>query len=526
MNQQKRKLLLLLLISVISMNFSFAQSNVNLKMRALFFLDYFTSINIIEDNDGFRACFEDSITHLPNLLLQQNKLAEDLSLDAFVLKYNNFVYTKGNSPIALAAIPYAISIDTLTAQLLHLTIDANLILHTVNADKLPLADTLDVTFDLNYYCASKVFKIKSIIQHKKRGKYLIIKAIRKRNFLDGFKKASDTTVQKLVNYDLLINGIQQQTDTNGVVYIKDIALKGNKKINISTANYLDFGGEKYSENKLRRIYARAALNSTQAIFFRKSSFFLEFNVGYNSFLGSNPIQSSNNSIENINQKITTNGIGFGIYMFNKNKWDLGLVLGIASYYADNASFLKSYAEHFNSVDPEGANYVRFMDINEINEFQHLTMNTLNAKINFGYKLSLKTKLNIGFKLAKNTKGSLTRETTADALYSGLYEDFFNVRISENGIYDFGKFQLVDTSTMAMNKNISFFGLEIGLEQRISKRMSVNFGMEFLNSSSPFIQPSNNSLSIKNDHIASLLSIGNFEHFAAFSTFQLTLKYKL
>jgi hypothetical protein len=249
-------------------------------------------------------------------------------------------------------------------------------------------------------------------------------------------------------------------------------------------------------------------------------------MGYNSFLGSNPIQSSNKSIENINQKITTNGIGFGIYMFNKNKWDLGLVLGIASYNADNASFLKSYAEHFNSIDPEGANYVRFMDISEINEFQHLTMNTLNAKINYGYKLSRKTKLNIGFKFAKNTNGSLTRETTADALYSGLYEDFFNVKISENGIYDFGKFQLVDTSTMAMNKNISFFGLEIGLEQRISKRMSVNFGMEFLNSSSPFIQPSNNSLSIKNDHIASLLSIGNFEHFAAFSTFQLTLKYKL
>ena len=105
MNQQKRKILLLLLISVISMNFSFAQSNVHLKMRALFFLDHFTSINIIEDNDGFRACFEDCITHLPNLILQQNKLAEDLSLDAFVLKYNDFVYTKGNSPIALAAIP-------------------------------------------------------------------------------------------------------------------------------------------------------------------------------------------------------------------------------------------------------------------------------------------------------------------------------------------------------------------------------------------------------------------------------------
>ena len=69
--------------------------------------------------------------------------------------------------------------------------------------------------------------------------------------------------------------------------------------------------------------------------------------------------------KNINQKITTNGIGFGIYMFNKNKWDLGLVLGIASYNADNASFLKSYAEHFNSIDPEGANYVRFMDINDL-----------------------------------------------------------------------------------------------------------------------------------------------------------------
>ena len=68
--------------------------------------------------------------------------------------------------------------------------------------------------------------------------------------------------------------------------------KLSELINIDILYYEDLF-DINSENKLRRIYARAALNSTQAIFFRKSSFFLEVNVGYNSFLGSNPIQSSN-----------------------------------------------------------------------------------------------------------------------------------------------------------------------------------------------------------------------------------------
>ena len=69
-----------------------AQTNSELKLKAMRFIDYYSAINIIEDNDGFRACFKNSQVTMPNFIIQQNAYQETLTLDEYVFKYNNFVY--------------------------------------------------------------------------------------------------------------------------------------------------------------------------------------------------------------------------------------------------------------------------------------------------------------------------------------------------------------------------------------------------------------------------------------------------
>jgi hypothetical protein len=523
-------LLFLLLFSISGYKSASAQNQIdaqaNLKLKALYFLDYYAAINIIEDNDGLRSCFESAAVRMPNLILQENKLKDSLTLEQYIVRYNNFVYTKGNAPTSIVVVPYQLNIDTLNSQEMNITVDAQLYLSAVNTDKIKINDTIDVTFKLAYTVKTKAFKIKAINQYIPRGKYLIVKAIRKRSILDGFKSAQDTTVQKLPLYNLNVNGINTQTDSNGLIYLYNILLNKPQKININTANYLDFGGINFNQNRLRRIYANTKSNSTHAVYFRKSTFFLEGNFGINYFIASNPIKTTNTVLENSNLRMSNKGIGLGIYLFNKPKWEAAVVLGYSSYAAENVSYLKSYSEVFNAIDPDGSNYIRFNEITDINEFQHLNFTTTNATLQLAYKFNSKTKLNIGFRLAKKANGTLQRETEATGVYSGLYTDFFNVKISENGIYDFGTYQLIDSSALQLNSQLNFYGLQIGVERSVTKKISANVGLAFLQSTAEILTPQDKSLSIKYDQIESVLLINKLQHFIAISTFQLTLRYKL
>lgn len=523
-------LLYLLLFSISGYKGAFAQNQMdaqdNLKLKALYFLDYYASINIIEDNDGLRACFESAAVRVPNLILQENKLADSLTLDQYILRYNNYVYTKGNAPTSIAIVPYQLRIDTLNSLEVNIIVDAQLYLSAVNIDKVMIKDTLDVSFTLGYAVKTKVIKIKAINQSIPRGKYLIVKAIRKRSILDGFKNVQDTTVQELPLYNLTVNGINTQTDSNGLIYLHNISINKPQKININTANYLDFGGEIFNQNRLRGIYSKTKLNSTQAVYFRKSTFFLEGNLGINYFIASNPIKSNSAVLENSNLKMSTKGIGFGFYIFNKPKWESSIVLGYSSYTAENVSYLKKYSEVFNAIDPDGSSYIRFNDITDINEFQHLSFTTANATLQLAYKFNTKTKLNIGLRFAQKVNGSLKRETEATAVYSGLYTDFFNVKISENGIYDFGTYQLFDSSTLQLSPQLSFYGMQIGVERSVTKKISATVGFAFLQSTAEILRPQNKSLSIKYDQIESVLLINKLQHLIAISALQLTLRYKL
>ena len=512
-------LLFLLLFSITGFKGAFAQNKIdaqaNFKLKVLYFLDYYAAINIIDDNDGLRACFESAAVRVPNLILQENKLADSLTLDQYVLRYNNYVYTKGNAPTSIAVVPYQLRIDTLNSLEVNVIVDAQLYLSAVNVDKVMVKDTLDVTFELAYTIKNKSFKIKSINQLTPRGKYLIVKVIRKRS-----------SVQKLPLYNLTVNGINTQTDSNGLIYLHNILLNKPQKININTANYLDFGGVNFNQNRLRSIYANTKSNSTHALYFRKSTFFLEGNFGINYFIASSPIKTTNTVLENNNLKMSNKGIGFGIYLFNKPKWEVSVVLGYSSYVAENVSYLKSYSEVFNAIDPDGSKYIRFNDITDINEFQHLNFTTTNSTLQFAYKFNSKIKLNIGLRIAKKASGNLKRETQAAAIYSGLYTDPFYVKISENGVYDFGTYQLFDSTALQLNPQINFYGLQIGVERSITKKISANLGFAFLQSTAEMLTPQNKSLSIKFDQIESVLLINKLQHFIAISTFQLTLRYKL
>jgi hypothetical protein len=86
--------------------------------------------------------------------------------------------------------------------------------------------------------------------------------------------------------------------------------------------------------------------------------------------------------------------------------------------------------------------------------------------------------------------------------------------------------LLDSSALQLNSLLNFYGLQLGLERSISKKISANVGFAFLQSTTEMLTPQDRLLSIKYDQIESVLLINKLQHFIAISTFQLTLRYKL
>ena len=61
-------------------------------------------------------------------------------------------------------------------------------------------------------------------------------------------------------------------------------------------------------------------------------------------------------------------------------------------------------------------------------------------------------------------------TTANILYSGYYQDAFNLEISDNGVYDFGNYQL-EYEYQDKLSYINYFStsFSIGFQKRLSKQ---------------------------------------------------------
>mgnify|MGYP007069872668 CR=1 FL=1 len=185
------------------------------------------------------------------------------------------------------------------------------------------------------------------------------------------------------------------------------------------------------------------------------------------------------------------GFSLGYYrqLMLKNQHRIGLDFSAAFSQSTIGLKAKGYKETYNDTDPDGGNYLRIIDLTSYNETIKRYAVRVPIAIRYDYfikdNLSLYSKLgvDISYDIAQNAKA------TAEAQYSGYYDWLFNVTISQNGIYDFGAYNIEGTGkTTGINRlGVGVFA-GLGLQYFIPKSnwsldVAVLYGCEVYNKTS-------------------------------------------
>ena len=100
-------------------------------------------------------------------------------------------------------------------------------------------------------------------------------------------------------------------------------------------------------------------------------------------------------------------------------------------------------------------------------------------------------------------------STANATYAGFYPDFFNVTISENGVYDFGNYKNIEgTGNLNFKKNLICYYGELGISKIINRRLSVICSANYLISKDVIFNENKMELSTDYKNLNSISNLSN------------------
>jgi hypothetical protein len=77
-----------------------------------------------------------------------------------------------------------------------------------------------------------------------------------------------------------------------------------------------------------------------------------------------------------------------------------------------------------------------------------------------------------------TVNSATYSNSADATYSGYYEDLFGITMAENGVYDFGNFNVSQTGDLDYNTNVQTLLADVSGMLKVTDRWVISGGIMY------------------------------------------------
>lgn len=162
-------------------------------------------------------------------------------------------------------------------------------------------------------------------------------------------------------------------------------------------------------------------------------------------------------------------VGYYRQLALKNKNRFGLDFSIAFDQKNFGFGFDVYHESYEAVDPDGGDYLRLIDLSNYNE--KIKRYAVDIPIAFRYDYLIKNNLSFFMKVGADISYDFLQKASAsaNAMYSGYYSWLFDVTLNQNGIYDFGSFD-IDGSAKETGINRLGVGvfLGIGLQYFIPK----------------------------------------------------------
>lgn len=461
-----------LLVCVIVLCFALANSRVwgqteGLKYRLTRWavLEHLEKYNKLLDREGknvneFQKLFTDSNALIANDILMQNMLDSALTLREYEnqreVYYNHYHLDQEAMIIEkLGALNYTNNengyVDVLVTRYIKWVKKRGV------EDDFLFRDTLSQVFRINFEQSTSDVncKIASIKNTTPLGKHLLLRAAYKRNKRETWIK----------NDTLMVNGLAMTTDLNGYVQIK--RLKATQEISVQTLN------PDYPQTLKRSPSSLLTTEQYAKIRFRMPKWHVELQSGLMP-VGYRNIQSDEYTSRSQHDYLV--GLNFGRSIKKTEKWDWLVKAIINQSWHESALSTPVIQYSYLAVDPDNFTYERQITISDFSEQLNMTITAIGLGLSASYKLSQRNALQAEFGYQHVANQNATSSRTANGLFGGFYSELFGVSIFENGIYDFGSFELAE-SNVAMNTRISrLYVFQLRISTMLSRTSSIQYGL--------------------------------------------------
>lgn len=448
------------------------------------------------DYTKFQKLFRDKNTLIFNDIMPDNKLSEKITpLEYIQLTKKYYSNNIGVSIIPTDKSSISFDRDDYGSFVFH----AQKIIDVYTKTGIHYNDTFNIRIEIFFNHYLNKYWISDIHSLDKNEKYIVVQPIVKSLF----------SSRSLLNDTVFTSaGEKFAVEPNGYFLIKDVP-SAKQFVFIPKSNQVLF--KRYTSPTYLSIikkHNRIDQNIIAIKFWKWTShidFTTEFGIVKNSPVS---IVDNTNKINVINKLSTSNQILFSLMYRNSaaGNWQIKFGLGFDIFNYD--LYMPKYINTYPSIDPDGDPYLRIIELNNLKESNSLTYLTfpLILQKNFSVNNS-SVNISAGYYFMKSYDA--TYASNATAIYSGFYDYLFNLTISENGVYDFGYYEVSTIATpLLTNSLISAFGFGCQYSYNISRFTSLNIGINYRKSSDFLFKENPNRLSNNSNELRSLSNISN------------------
>ncbi|MBA4303395.1 MAG: hypothetical protein C0424_04145 [Sphingobacteriaceae bacterium] len=405
----------------------------------------------------FKNLFTDSNAIIANDILMENFLDELLPLNEYEIRrdkyYSYRIIQKDMVIERLGSLNYtsanAGNIDVVVSRQIQWSMKRQ--------DDFVYMDTLTQVFRVNFEQGESgvTCKIASISNTTPLGKHLLLRAAYQQN-----KK----TIW-LFNDTILMNGRAFTTDHNGYLQIK--RLQDNQVISVKTLN------PEFHQTKKVSPSSSNPSQGFSEVKFRLPKWALEVQSGFMP-LGYSNVRSSN--FTSTNQLEYLIGLCLGRSIKKTAKWEWMAKLSVGQSWHKTLLSTPEVNYSYAANDPDNFGYERKITITDFSEQLNMAITTIGIGLSASYRLNAINALQAEFGYQHVASQTVTSSRTANGLFGGFYPELFGVSIFENGIYDFGSFELAETN-VAMNSNLGgMYSFQLRMSTKLSRTSSIQYGL--------------------------------------------------
>jgi len=473
-----RKIIVLSSLLLLSVNSVFSQVQHDSKLRfirnqALLIVDAYELNCALGNNyevDDFNNKFEKGAT-INNDVLPANSLNQ-----ITLTEYGDLLYKYHQDPIYADVRAYRAIVEEGDLQdggkdVGIVYVDAWKHIESISRNGYSYNDTIDIRFTIAYNKTDTVFKITNIEQNQPYGKYVVIGITNKK---DGKQKAYSSDLQRVV-----INNDTITLNSNGEVFRKNVQSNLDIQIEPVSDEYFQTKRVQFNYDKIGP--DDEARSNYRQVYFRKKRFFIRPSIAIFSNKKDLVLDGNKTYAADRNAIGSTFGIEFGlnIFSFKKVPITIGLLVG-GKYTLANYSFTAPlFRETYGAIDSDGDVYNRTSTIKDLSEEGNYSFLQIPLTLRIDYKFNSLWGAYAGIGYSYALQRELPYTSSAFGDYYGTYgPEYYNIVLNENGVNDFGQYDLNAKGDVVGNEPMGMLKFDLGAFFSINKRLYGEMGFSY------------------------------------------------